>query len=492
MGKIPSGIEKGAVNWSGDFNQCLQVKKMKKDEHHSHQNNSNGNEIRFSGRYCSVYWSVNLPNGSMVVPLTQGICVPDSCESHDIQMHFKTVLSLIELNPWVRRFFEKQVKFTGVYCHPLPQERPWNSMAIFTFYLIGITFGVVVLATIFDVVIQYRRTSTSKGSRVKRSTSHQRSRIWRPKGRCFPPHPEDEEHIVQDDSSVEEVASSSGDDSHNQSPFSSTTDPVSIVRNDNNSFITKENDRSRRQDRKRNSLKYEEEDFYCLPLKLVLCFSLLSNTRRLLSNDENNKRKTSCPQIPCLNGIRVLSMTWVILCHSYLFSLSVTNNLVDLLQDAKDSFAFSVVINGSFSVDSFFVLSALLLAYTFLRSPSRSPDEDSDDEELRTRTTRRWSSSVLLLLSLYFHRILRILPVYIVVLLIDSSVAHLTSSGPFWDYGDQATSEHTLCHNSWWYNILFINNFQPLKEQCMAWTWYLANDMQYFILAPFLLLIVKW
>ena len=478
-GKMPSGIEKGAVNWVGDFNQCLQVKRMKDDD----WNSTSKDQVRFSGRYCSVYWSVSLSNASTVIPLTQGICVPDSCQSRDMQHHLKNILILLKLDPRIRRLFEKQVKLSGIYCHPLPKERPWNTMAIFTFYVIGGTAAVCVVASLLDLIVNIpMKTSTSKGRGVKRSTLTGRSRLRKSKARGSSSRPDDEECIVQSgDSVVEEVASSSEDDASNPTTSSSTGNP--LVLQDSSVILNIS---------ERNSFEHQlQDEFFCLPFKLILCFSLLPNTLKLLSTCD--KRPTR-PQIPCLNGIRVLSMTWVILCHSYLFSLSVTNNLVDLLQDVKDFFAFSVVINGSFSVDSFFVLSALLLSYSFLSPTSRSQDDDDSDDESRPRggPIRRLFSTTLHLFSLYFYRLLRILPVYLIVLLIDSSVAHLTSSGPFWDYGDQVTSEHTLCRDSWWYNILFINNFLPLKKQCMAWTWYLANDMQFFIVAPFLLLVVKW
>jgi hypothetical protein len=43
------------------------------------------------------------------------------------------------------------------------------------------------------------------------------------------------------------------------------------------------------------------------------------------------------------------------------------------------------------------------------------------------------------------------------------------------------------CKNNWWKNILLIQNFQPLNEICMSWTWFIAADFQLFILSIFLL-----
>ena len=40
------------------------------------------------------------------------------------------------------------------------------------------------------------------------------------------------------------------------------------------------------------------------------------------------------------------------------------------------------------------------------------------------------------------------------------------------------------CRENSWYNLLYINNFQSLPEMCLPVTWYLANDMQFFIITP--------
>lgn len=47
------------------------------------------------------------------------------------------------------------------------------------------------------------------------------------------------------------------------------------------------------------------------------------------------------------------------------------------------------------------------------------------------------------------------------------------------------------CHNYWWSVIFYFNNFFPsFKDGCLAWTFYLANDMQFFILSPFIIMLM--
>ncbi|GIY20664.1 nose resistant to fluoxetine protein 6 [Caerostris extrusa] len=61
------------------------------------------------------------------------------------------------------------------------------------------------------------------------------------------------------------------------------------------------------------------------------------------------------------------------------------------------------------------------------------------------------------------------------------------SSGPIWPDVDVDPS----CQSRWWWNILYINNFLAASEQCMGWAWYLANDMQFYVICP-LFLIALW
>ena len=46
------------------------------------------------------------------------------------------------------------------------------------------------------------------------------------------------------------------------------------------------------------------------------------------------------------------------------------------------------------------------------------------------------------------------------------------------------------CVSYWWRNVLNINNLFPEKEMCAAWSWYLANDFQFFCLSPVFLILL--
>ena len=79
-----------------------------------------------------------------------------------------------------------------------------------------------------------------------------------------------------------------------------------------------------------------------------------------------------------------------------------------------------------------------------------------------------------------------------------------TDSGPL-HMGELVADQ---CAKNPWTNLLYINNFftgqefvdgtatypgRPADGQCLGQTWYLANDMQFFILAPPIIYIMwKW
>ena len=70
------------------------------------------------------------------------------------------------------------------------------------------------------------------------------------------------------------------------------------------------------------------------------------------------------------------------------------------------------------------------------------------------------------------------------------------SSGPGWYIIDLHAK---FCRNSWWHNLLYINNLvshnfeDPFGSLCFGEAWYLAIDMQFFILSPIIIFILwKW
>ena len=198
------------------------------------------------------------------------------------------------------------------------------------------------------------------------------------------------------------------------------------------------------------------------PLDFILSFSLFKNVSTLLAT------KQAPGVITSLNGLRVISMFWVILGHTHLWSLTggALDN-VGSIPSILSRLSFQPVGNAFFSVDSFFFLSGVLVAYLTLRQMKKKKGRFP-------------------YLQFYIHRYLRLTPTYAFVLFFAWFLTSHLAYGPNLmkiPYTEQ-------CAKTWWTNLLYINNIYPWKmmDSCVSWTWYLANDMQFYIISPLVLI----
>ncbi|XP_071511122.1 nose resistant to fluoxetine protein 6-like [Diadema antillarum] len=201
---------------------------------------------------------------------------------------------------------------------------------------------------------------------------------------------------------------------------------------------------------------------------ILMSFSAITNLPKMLS------AKKSSSTLAALNGIRVLSMWWVILGHSGQFYFGYYANPAQVDEIAY-SFGFLAIMNSTFSVDTFFVLSGFLVSYFTLKA--------IDSKKLQSAFS--WG-------VFYFHRWWRLTPVYMAAMGIFVLLMPHFAEGPRnQDFHDH---ERNSCINVWWTHPLYINNFYPwpynLGTACMSWSWYLANDMQFFVISPIILVIL--
>ncbi|CAG7732449.1 unnamed protein product [Allacma fusca] len=197
-------------------------------------------------------------------------------------------------------------------------------------------------------------------------------------------------------------------------------------------------------------------------LRIILSFSFYTNTKQLLST--SNERG----QLNCIHGIRFLGTAWTLLVHIFIFIWSPsTSNFMELSQLHKD-WVMSPVLNAPVAVDTFFTLSGTLVAYFLLKELDKT-------------------GGILNYPLFVLDRLLRLLPTYLFTAGFAATVLPYLGSGPFWYVVEE---ESKACRRHWWHNILFINNFMSYEDtqMCNPTSWYLANDTQFYFLAPLLIL----
>lgn len=182
--------------------------------------------------------------------------------------------------------------------------------------------------------------------------------------------------------------------------------------------------------------------------------------------------------ITSIHGLRVFSLLWTILVHTYLQSFFIGENKV-LRKLTEQNFLYQLVGNATFSVDSFFFISGLLLALVFYKQNKNYDGENINYLKNGIKDTG----------FLVFYRYFRLTIVYLFVIFFNEFSMRYGYSDSVFKPAPHVSIDN--CANYWWRNILYINNFYDLNEICMIWSWYMANDMQFYIVTIIFLILSK-
>jgi peptidoglycan/LPS O-acetylase OafA/YrhL len=380
-GKPGAGIKEGNVYFYGSYDECGTLPNV---------------------NYCLASLTVESSTGAPFSIASLAVCIPNKCIESDVEFVFGHVLDALSVP------FNLTAK-----CPPLEQHFSTGAIVVLVFLcFLGIF---VLMASLFDALIQYNKQVRSVSAKEKTLNNR--------------PY-------------FKENGNSEG------SPLLSkhtTTTP------------------GRRKGWPQKLVIFLKDSF--------LAFSLYKTLPAILSTSQPPSA------INCINGIRVLSMFWVIGSHVNLwfFSSFMLDNLGEVIAHVATQFSYQGILNGFFSVDSFFFLSGLLVSYLTMREMSRRAAKGAK------------MAGVFPFVTYYLHRFLRLTPTYAVVLAIVSQLLPSLGNGPV--FSEAADSMTNSCNKYWWTNLLYINNFYPsLLESCAGWTWYLANDMQFYIISPIMLI----
>lgn len=184
-----------------------------------------------------------------------------------------------------------------------------------------------------------------------------------------------------------------------------------------------------------------------------------------------SSRKLAQSDLMFLNVFKVVFMPIQIFAHAAMMYRHMDKNGYDM--NEAPEWTMHVCGSAIFGVDWFFFSTGMVTCYVcFLQ------------KRVKTISAIEWLYTI-------FHRYWRLAPIYIILFWYAKSLLHLTSSGPMWDYGTNNMTLRAICQReSWIYPLALVSNWHPLHEECIMPSWYLGNDMQYYMITPLLLIML--
>ncbi|XP_018567001.1 nose resistant to fluoxetine protein 6-like isoform X2 [Anoplophora glabripennis] len=190
--------------------------------------------------------------------------------------------------------------------------------------------------------------------------------------------------------------------------------------------------------------------------RVFTAFSIYSNGKALF------KASKSPSEIACLNGIRFLSIVWVVSGHIFsIYTSGPVANLKDVL-DWTNSLESMIMVSGTLSVDTFLVVGGTLVVYVFTKAKVQGVKFN--------------------IFKYYIHRYLRLTPALAAVVLVSATLLDYMGSGPKWNYVKSDFADN--CKQYWWTTLLYVQNY------CVGQTWYLNIDMQLYLISPIMLFLL--
>jgi peptidoglycan/LPS O-acetylase OafA/YrhL len=200
--------------------------------------------------------------------------------------------------------------------------------------------------------------------------------------------------------------------------------------------------------------------------QVVKSFSVLENLQKLMQQSNDNMG------LGCVNGIKALSMLFILGGHSLLFLVGGPSMNSGFFKHESGLLQNAFLLNTPLLVDSFLLLSGFLFARILF--------VEMDKRKGRVN-----------FLVLYVFRYIRLTPAYLAMIGLYATWLPKIGNGPLWNA--RMVKEQERCQMNWWLNLLYVNNYVDTGNLCMFQSWYLATDTQMFILAPLVLYpLWKW
>lgn len=179
-----------------------------------------------------------------------------------------------------------------------------------------------------------------------------------------------------------------------------------------------------------------------------MSFSIIQNFKAIFN------QKVGSDTVACIHGLRCISMGWVILGHLCIIGFKYSQNL-EYKRGMEKLFFFQTILNGQYSVDTFFFISGFLIAFLYFRTNAKGKLDklSSGTSEVVTGVTHFF--------GLIIFRFIRLTVPYMFVLGLSSvTMKYFEQYSVF----EPEFSDQDNCPKYWIRNIFYINTFFPVEQ----------------------------
>ncbi|XP_076027890.1 O-acyltransferase like protein [Genypterus blacodes] len=375
----------------------------------------------FSGQYCQVFLK------QATVQYFVGICVPDSCEEEEVQMlvlYGRLEMGQNSLIPPLPHILVNESSQEMIMTHCLSNTTAVDVSDVTSLFVCCLMVAAPLAATLFVVIIRWQRNREIQPTGAESSSfSHTGLNLY---------------------GALKSNSASSGGNS------------CSSVQQQIQSSSTRH-----------TSLCFPRRCMY----QCLHAFSLQTTTQGVLSTSS----PVSGGGFSSLNGIRVLSLLWIICGHSAQFPIIIN---LDNYQTWKKTVQSNPLYVFTFSgpvflaVDTFLLLGGLLSAKSLLGSIHRAEDK----------------LSLNVVANYLFKRFKRVQPLHLFIMCLTIGLTSVVQWGPYWFPFIDTLMD---CKTYWWANVLLVTNLLTVHEICVPWTWYLSLDFQCYATTPLLIYLYR-
>ncbi|TMW47985.1 hypothetical protein DOY81_006939 [Sarcophaga bullata] len=459
-GHYASGFFYGNNYWMGSMSLCKAIYHDDDDEELMRRERAKNSGLPFAKAHLQSYSSVYNENppfipGFYIIKMFLnetyptnvmrtiyvGACLPSSCSSEDAKKLAK------------RSHYDLESRQINILDVRVPTDKEFNIFDDRTFWILLIVSTVVLIliliGTIYEVCLRRRlREALRQQDKEMMNNSETSSGIG-----C--------------------ASSDYGDSVTNESLKKESLKELNIVLNLPHTVRTCNGVNTNSSSDEHLEGHLHEPEKLSVYSELLLSFSAITNFNAICD------RNVGADTIPSIHGLRAFSMAWVILGHTCIVIFKYSDNL-ELRKDVEKNFFFQAITNGPFSVDTFFFISGCLVSYLYFRTNAKGKlNKLAKGTNEFTRCTAHF-------FGLVMYRFMRLTAPYLFVLgVVQVSMKYLANYSIF----DPPTNDHITCPDYWWRNMLYINTLFPVEQMCMLWSWYLANDTQFYIIGAIILIV---